>query len=148
MATLEDAELYLADVERSIADLKYKYDGKQNERVLSAHVWMTDQITQYIHKVTLLRDSVTTIKDKHVGDFKSSTQFDGVLNYCNNLVKLLNELNFLYKTRANFVDIRMKLSYSLPQLSENIKHIRNRFNIIKGQVSKKPFEYEERDSWF
>ena len=146
MATLEDTDNFLAGVENLVKDIRNKYESKQNERVISSHVWMSDYIDQAIkNKVMPLKDSLTTLKDRHVGDFKSTTQFDAIINFCSDIIKILNEVNTLYKMRANLVDLKLKWQYALPQIEDKVKHMRNRFNIIKSQLSKKVFEYEEED---
>ncbi len=150
MATLDDADIYLIDVENIIRDLKSKYDSKQSERLISSHVWMSDHIDRQVKpKVLSFKDALTTIKDRHVGDFKSTTQFDTVITFCNDLLRLLDNVNTMYKMRANYIDIKLKWQYNLPQMLDKIQHMRNRFNIIKGQITqKKKFEYEEDNSWF
>ena len=144
MATLEDADNFLVGVENLVKEFKDKLDSKQQERVISSHVWMQDYLEQQIkNKVMPLKDALTTLKQQHVGDFKSSTQFDAVINYCTDIIKLLNEINSLYKMRANYIDLRMKWQFHLPQMTDKVKHMRNRFNIIKGQLSKKGYEPDE-----
>ncbi len=148
MATLDETEGYLREVENAVRNLKEKYTSKQNERVLSSHVWMSDYVSGIIKdQVNPLKDSLTSVKDSYVGDFKSSTQFDAVIAFCTDVNKLLNEINTQYKMRSNLVDIKLKFQYNLPQIEEKVKHMRNRFNIIKGQLSKKGYEPEE-DSWW
>ncbi len=144
MATLEEADNFLVGVENLYTDLKDKYSSKTNERVLSSHVWMIDYISNAINKkVTPLKDSLSMLRDQHVGDFKSSTQFDALLKFCDEINKILNDINQLYKMRSNVVDIKLKFQYALPQIQDKLKHMRNRFNIIKSQLSKKQFELEE-----
>ena len=148
MATLDDAESFLVSVESSIKDLKEKYDSKQSERLLASHVWMSDHLERNVKgKVISLKDALSVIKDKHVGDFKSTTQFDAVIAHCNDIINLLDSINTMYKIRAGIVDIRLKWQYNMPQILERTKSMRNRLNIIRGQISRKQFEYEERDSW-
>ena len=147
MTSLEDADGYLVRVENVVKELKDKYDSKTSERVLSSHVWMGDFLEQCKKKVQNFKDSVTTLRDGHVGEFKSATQFDTLITMSDEMNKFFNDVLVIYKMRSSFIDIRMKLSYSLPQLQDKVKSMRNRFNIIKGQLSKKQFEYEE-DSWF
>ncbi|MBS3152017.1 hypothetical protein J4230_01260 [Candidatus Woesearchaeota archaeon] len=149
MATLDDAEGFLVGVENTVKELGEKYNSKQSERVLSSHVWMSDYIDGMVkNKVNRLRDALTTLKDKHVGEFRSVTQFDAIITFCNDISKLLNDINTLYRMRSNYVDIKLKFQYNLPQIEDKIKHMRNRFNIIKGQLTKKTFEYEEDTDWF
>lgn len=148
MATLDDAESFLVAVEGCIRDLKEKYDSKQSERLLSSHVWMSGYLENQVKsRVVSLKDALSVIKDKHVGDFKSSTQFDTVIAQCNEIIKLLDGISTMYKIRANFVDIKLKFQYNLPQILEKVKSMRNRFNIIRGQITRKKFEYEQEDSW-
>ncbi|MBI2148955.1 hypothetical protein HYU23_04695 [Candidatus Woesearchaeota archaeon] len=146
MATLEETENFLVSVENLVKDLKEKQESKSNERLLSSHVWLSDYIDNQIKtKVMPLKDALTTLKDKHVGDFKSNTQFDATITFCNDIIKLLNEINSLNKIRASYIDVKLKWQYNIPQIVDKVKHLRNRFNIIKGQLSKKVFEYEEED---
>ncbi len=149
MATiLDEAELLLLNVERGFKELKDMYEGKQTERTISNHTWMTDKIENNTKKHLLfLIETVTKIKENHIGDFKTSTNFDFALRYCNDMNKILNEIITLYKMRVSYMDIKLKWQYAMPQLSQNLTHLRNRFGIIKGQISRKKFEYEE-DSWF
>lgn len=147
MATLEETESFLVNVENAIKELKQRYEGKQSERVLSSHVWMIDYLDQIIkYKVTPLRDALTSVKKAHVGDFKSATQCDAVIGFCNDIIKLLNDLNNMYKARMAYVDIRLKFQYTLPQLIDKLQHLRNRFNIIKGQINNAKVEIN--DDWF
>ncbi len=147
MTSLEDADGYLIKIENVVRELKDKYDSKTSERVLSSHIWMGDFLEQCKKKVQNFKDSISLLKNSHVGEFKSATQFDTLLTLSNETIKCFNDLLVIYKMRASFIDIKMKLCYSLPQLQDKVKSMRNRFNIIKGQLSKKQFEYEE-DSWF
>jgi len=148
MATLEDAEVYLNAVENSIGEIRQKYDSKQAERVLSSPVWMSDFLEGIIkNKINSLKEALSSVRDHHVGDFKSTTQFDAVITMCSDLGKLLSDINTLYKMRSNYVDIRLKIQYSLPQMEEKMKSMRNRFNIIKGQLTKKGYEPEEDEWW-
>ncbi len=145
---LDDAELLLLNVEREIKELKDMYESKQSERTISNHVWMTDKIENNVKKhVLFLIEAVSKIRENHVGDFKTSTNFDLALRYCNDINKILNDMITMYKMRFGYMDIKLKLQYAMPQLSQNLTHLRNRFGIIKGQITRKRFEYEE-DSWF
>ncbi len=148
MATLlEDAEFILANVERGLKDIKDKYEGKQSERIIANHVWMIEQIEDKLKKhVTPLRDLLIKLKSNYLGDFNSATNFDIAAGYCNEINKILNDLLLLYKMRAGYVDIKLKWQYNMPKLTENVNHLRHRFSIIKGQITRKRFEYEEEDN--
>jgi len=149
MATpLEDAEVLLVSIDKGIKELKNKYESKQSERVLSNHVWMIDYIENNVKKyVAPLIESLNKLKTYNVGDFQSTTNFDITIKYSTEIDKILNEILFLYKARENYIDVKLKWQYNLPKLMENIQHLKNRFAIIKGQITRKRFEYEE-ESWF
>lgn len=149
MATLlEDTGILIASVERGIRDVKSMYEGKQNDRLLSNHVWMQDQIENKAKKhIPQLKDFLIKLKQSHMGDFRSSTNFDICIKHCNDIEKMLNDIITLYKMRIDYLDIKMKWQYALPQLFDNLNHLSNRFSIIKGQISRKGFEYQE-ESWF
>lgn len=148
MATLDETENFLVDVEHTINVLKEKCTNKQNDRVLSSHVWMSDYIEGIIKdQVNPLKEALTSVKNSYVGDFKSATQFDAVIAFCNDINKLLNDINTQYKMRSNLVDLKLKFQYNMPQIEDKVKHMRNRFNIIRGQLSKKGYEHQE-DNWW
>ena len=147
MATLDDSEKGLIEVESGFEDIKNKNQSKQNERLLSSHVWMSDYLEQYKKKVSNFRNSLDFVKKGHVGDFKSATQFDAVLKMSDEVSGILDDIIKTYKMQATLTDLKLKWYYTLPTLAEKIKSMRNRFNIIKGQITRKKFEYEE-ESWF
>ena len=145
---LEDAELLLINIERGIKDLKIKYESKQSERLLSNHILMNDFINNNVKThIKPLKDLLLKIRENHVGDFKSSTNFDVAVKYCNEIEKVLNSIMVMYRMRDNLVDIKLKWQYNLPKMMDDLVHLKNRFGIIKGQLTKKAFEYEE-ESWF
>lgn len=148
MATLlEDAGILIISIENGIKNMKSMYNSKQSERWISNHVWVIDQVEEKIKKhIPPLKDLFVKLKQNHLGDFKSSTNFDICIKHCNDVEKILNDITVLYKMRVNNQDLKMKWQYALPQLQDNLDHLTNRFNIIKGQISRKGFEYEE--SWF
>src|SRR3989338_10864595 len=139
MATpLEDAEVLLVSIDKGIKELKNKYESKQSERVLSNHVWMIDYIENNVKKyVAPLIESLNKLKTYNVGDFQSTTNFDITIKYSTEIDKILNEILFLYKARENYIDVKLKWQYNLPKLMENIQHLKNRFAIIKGQITRK-----------
>ena len=143
MPTLEDADAYLAAVENYIADVKLKLDSKQSVRLVSNHVWMQDYIEKaIINKLMPLKDSLVSFRSAHMGSFKSPTQLDAVLKLTDEITELLKDINHQYRIRSNYIDIKMKWGYSYPQMLEKVKSMRNRFNIIKSQMSKKGYEPE------
>lgn len=150
MATaLEDAELLLIKIEKGIQDLKLKFDSKQSERLISNHVWMADYIENSIKRHTNpLKDLLMKLKGSSMGDFKSSTNFDVAVKYCTEIEKTIDGILFLYKTRAGIIDLKLKWQYNLPAITESFNHLKNRFMIIKGQITRKRFEYEEEENWF
>lgn len=135
MATLKDAENYLVEMENSFVSLKDKFGSKQGDRLLLSHVWMGDYLDQQIAKVQPFSDSVATLRDRHVGDFKSSTQFDTLISHCDEITKLLNGIANVHKMKLGITDVKLRWNYNLRSLAEKIKSTRNRFNIIKGQLT-------------
>lgn len=150
MATLlEDAELLLAQIERGLQDIKLKFESKQSERIISNHVWMSDYIDKSVKKhIAPLKDLLMKLRGSSMGDFKTSTNFDVAARYCSEIERTLESLLFLYRTRASITDLKLKWQYSLQPIMENFNHLKNRFAIIKGQLGRKRFEYEEEESWF
>src|SRR3989344_9221661 len=110
MATvLEDTELLLIQLEKGLLDLKEKFGSKQSERIISNHVWMADYINRSVKThLNPLKELLMKLKGSHMGDFKSSTNFDVAVRYCSEIDKSIESLLFLYRTRAGIVDLKLK----------------------------------------
>lgn len=145
---LEIAELKLLDIDRGIKDLKEKFESKQSERIISNHVWMQDYMEKAVKQhIPPFRELIMRVRDGHLGNFNSTTNFDIIARHSDEIGKLIDSIILMYKMRASFFDIKLKWQYSIPKINENLMHLKNRFGIMKGQLSRKQFEYEE-ERWF
>ena len=134
---LELAESQLIDLEKELNNLKLQSESKQAERILSNHGWMTIVFEEkLIPKSKNFKDSLVKIKNSYGNSFKMTTQFDAPLAHCDEIHKLLNELLYLYKIRANSIDLKLKFNNNIPKIMNNFNSLRNRFYIVKGNVSR------------
>ena len=49
---------------------------------------------------------------------------------------MLNNLLYLYKIRAGYIDLKLNLQQNIPRIAENISSLKNRFNILKNNINK------------
>lgn len=134
---METAESHLIELEKQLLDLKQQSESKQSERILSNHGWMTTIFEERIMpRAKDLKESLAKVRNSYSGGFKVTTQFDAPVSHCDEIVKLLNEILYLYKIRASPSDIKMRFQNSMPKLIANMNSLRNRFYIIKGNVSR------------
>ena len=134
---LETAELKIIELERQILEIKQQNESKQSERILSNHGWMTTIFEERIMPRTKeLKEALLKVKQAYSGEFKITTQFDVPILHCEELTKLLNEILYLYKIRASSTDLKLRFQNSLPKIVSNMASLKNRFYIIKGNVSR------------
>ncbi|MEK6947814.1 MAG: hypothetical protein AABX19_01080 [Nanoarchaeota archaeon] len=137
MAKLEDMESHLNNIESFVSDIKYKVQSKQSERVLSSHVWMSDMIEKTITKsVKPFIDSIKEFKSEYEKAVGPTVQFDFIVKHSNELNKHLSNLNSSYKNKLPFSQISPQLNQSIPEISANLTSLRNRFNILKGNMKR------------
>ncbi len=145
---METAELLIFEIDRAVKDIKEKFENKQSDRVISNHIWMEGYISKIIkEKMPPFRDAVMKARSGHLGNFSSATNFDIIIRHCIEIEKLFDNIILMYKMRTTPYDIKLRWQYSVPKINENMMHLKNRFGILKGQLSRKQFEYEE-ESWF
>ncbi len=141
---LQEAENLLLLLEQELKNLNQQYESKQAERIISNHVWMGSVFEERIlPKLKSLRERLVKIKTSYVGSFKTATQFDTTISHCDQINKELSEILYLYKIRANPLDIKMKMQYTMPQIMLNMNSLRNRFYIVKGNVTRGRQEEED-----
>ena len=141
---LETAELRLIEIDRGIRDLKEKFENKQSERIISNHVWMQDYIERIVKQhIPPFKEAVMKTRGGHLGNFNSTTNFDLLARHCDEIGKIIDGIILMYKMRAGYFDIKIKWQYAVPKINENLMHLKNRFGVVKGQLSRKHFEYEE-----
>ena len=145
---LQDTEELLRALELEFINIKAYYESKQSDRVFSNNIWVLDKLERnLLAKSKPLVENLREIKSVHNPDNLPSLQFDGPIGHASNIVKLLQELQQIYKMYAPFGDIKMKLGYNMPKLNEEIAHLRNRFMILKGNLTRQKRFDEEESLW-
>ena len=146
MTKIDDMEIHLSNIESFVNDIKFKVQSKQSERVLSSHVWMSDMIEKTLNKsVKPFIDSIKDLKLEYEQAVGPTVQFDFIVKQSNELNKHLSNINSSYKNKLPFSQISPQLNQTIPDISYNLTSLRNRFNILKGNM--KRFKTDE-DSFF
>lgn len=150
MVVIDEVESHLGSIELFINDLKNKHDSKQSERVLSNNIWMSDMMDRTINKnIIPLSSSIKDLRVEYEKRIGSASQFDFALKHCTEVHKLMSNLHSSYKQGLGVLDIKLKLHYTLPELSSNLNSLRNRVNILKGNIARiKSLEDEDRRLFF
>ncbi len=145
---LQDIDSLLRDLESEFSNLRLYYEGKQSDRVFSNNIWVLDKLERtLLAKAKPLQESFKEIKAIHNPEALPSLQFDSPITHTTNIIKLLQELQQVYKMYAPFGDIKMKLGYNMPKLNQEISHLRNRFMILKGNLTRQKKFDEEESFW-
>ncbi|GEM_PF-2694741 len=148
MVSLEGAEEYLVDIERGLLELQKCCDSKQSERFLSNASWMGDFLENKLRsKLNGFKDSLKVLKETNAVEFKSGTQFEAIIVLCDENNKFLEELAKSHKMMLRYGDISLKINQNLPKMQERTKSMRNRFNIIKGQINRAVRSPFDDDDW-
>ncbi len=134
---LQTAESLIVSFEQELNNLNQQYGSKQAERIISNHVWMTSVFEEKIlPKLNNLKEVLTKIRNEYAGDFKTTTQFDMPVKHCDELHKALSDLLYLYKIRASPIDIKIKMQHTMPLVMNNMSSLKNRFFIVKGNITR------------
>jgi len=134
---LLDIEEMIRKLEDEFRNIKVYYDGKQADRVFSNKIWVMDKLDSgLIKKAKPLQDSLKQIRLMHNPQGLPSLQFDAPIAHARNFLKLAEEIYQLYKLDSHYSDIKLKLGFAMPKLNEEIQHLRNRFMIMKGNLTR------------
>jgi len=140
-----DTEEMLRKLEAEFNNIIGYYKGKQADRVFSNRIWVMDKLeSNLLKKAKPLHDSLKKIKSIHNPQGLPSIQFDAPISHAGNFIKMTEELYQMYKMDSSYPDIKLKLKFTIPQLNQEIQHLRNRFMIIKGNLTRqKSFDANE-----
>jgi len=132
-----DAELKLLAIESELKLFKLNYESKQADRLMSNYTWISNVLEEKILlRLKTLKEMLEKIKSEYIVDYKMTKQFDAPIYHCIELYKLVNEIFQLYKTRASFTDLSLKLHHNMPKINDNMSSLKNRFYILKNNLNR------------
>ncbi|HLC58747.1 MAG TPA: hypothetical protein VJI68_02705 [Candidatus Nanoarchaeia archaeon] len=147
MIQLENADIFLTDVERALNELDTKHKGKQSERFLTSHLWMIDHLDRnIIVKLVNLKENMAFVRDKN--NDLPRVHFDTIMKFSDDIILVMQDMIDYYKYKPSYLDVDLKWQQNLPRIMEKFKSIKNRHSLIKSQIKSKKTQKEEQDNWF
>ena len=134
---IAEAELKILALEAELKILRSNYESKQADRIMTNYSWMSSVLEErVISRLKVLKELLDKIRQEYYTQFKVTKQFDAPVYHCSELYKLLSEILYLYKIRANPTDLSLKLNHNMPRINENMASLKNRFIILKNNLNR------------
>ena len=141
--TISELESYLGSFENSLRDLEFQTQNKTSSRVLTSYVWMQDQLTAKLERQ--LKPMLRTLEV-----LKAEAKESGLENnllmaikYNKELIRIMEDLIVAYRQQLGLTDLQIMCRQSVGKMRENLTHLKNRSNIIRGMIKTK----KENDEW-